>query len=133
MTHRHIVRAFKCLKNVQIPNKEGNYYILAQQYASCGTLADLLKHNASDLTFSNRRELFHQVCQALSYLHCKNIVHRDLKLDNLLVCEGQDTLEIKIADFGFSCTVDQTSLVRSYKGTKRGFMAPEIHKAKEDR
>jgi len=47
LSHKNIVRVFKCLKNVQLPNREGTFYILAQQHAQCGTLSDLLKHNAS--------------------------------------------------------------------------------------
>jgi serine/threonine protein kinase len=77
--------------------------------------------------------LFWELAQAVHYLHCKDIVHRDLKLDNVLVTEDDQGLTVKLADFGFATKLDPNQpLVSSYKGTKRGYMAPEIHSCKND-
>lgn len=45
------------------------------------------------------RIIFRQLVEAVAYLHANNIVHRDLKLDNILVDEKKN---IKLIDFGFS-------------------------------
>merc|ERR1712045_746238 len=57
--------------------------------------------------------------------HNLRCVHRDLKLENILV---DDKLNLKIADFGFACykSVDQ---LKSYRGTMT-YMAPEIKEGK---
>lgn len=57
----------------------------------------------------------------LSYMHKKNVVHRDLKLENILV---DDDMNMKVLDFGFA-THKKVHKLKSYKGTMT-YMAPEI-------
>jgi len=59
-------------------------------------------------------------------MHTKHqLVHRDLKLENILVHHG---LQLKIADFGFA-TFRKITKLEDYKGT-RTYMAPEIKEFK---
>lgn len=66
-----------------------------------------------------------QMVSSLDYMHNLRCVHRDLKLENILV---DDKLNLKIADFGFACykSIDQ---LKSYRGTMT-YMAPEIKEGK---
>jgi len=52
-------------------------------------------------TEADASQLVRQLCEALQYLHKRGIVHRDLKLENLLL-KKKGGLEIKLADFGLS-------------------------------
>lgn len=63
--------------------------------------------------------------EVLSYMDSKNVAHRDLKLENILV---DDQIDIKVADFGFA-TYKKINKLTSYKGTKT-YMAPEIREGK---
>lgn len=58
-------------------------------------------------------------------MHQRKVVHRDLKLENILVDEQ---LNLKVADFGFACYKNIDSL-KSYRGTMT-YMAPEIKEGK---
>jgi serine/threonine protein kinase len=59
---------------------------------------------------------------SLQYLHSKQIYHRDIKLENILI--DHKTLEIKICDLG-SCERGNGIKILKYKGTK-GYIAPEL-------
>ena len=52
------------------------------------------------IRLSVARRIFKQVAEAVFYLHSLNIIHRDIKLDNILI-EGK-THAVKLIDFGFS-------------------------------
>lgn len=68
---------------------------------------------------------FKKLIDALEFLHQKNVVHRDLKLENLLLDENFD---LKIGDFGLSTTVESSygyGIMYTRVGTER-YMPPEM-------
>ncbi|KAI8324593.1 Pkinase-domain-containing protein [Martensiomyces pterosporus] len=74
------------------------YIGIVIEYASGGELFDhILAHR--QLKENDACRLFAQLIAGVSYLHSKHIVHRDLKLENLLLDRNRN---IKITDFGFA-------------------------------
>lgn len=65
---------------------------------------------------------FKQIISGLQYIHSKNIIHRDIKLDNLLL-DGEG--RIKIADFGVSKLIKPGEKIFDQCGTP-AYIAPEI-------
>ncbi len=63
-----------------------------------------------------------QIKNAFVALREYKVVHRDLKLSNILVT---DDFEIKIADFGFAKSLDENQYLNSWVGTPLT-MAPEV-------
>jgi serine/threonine protein kinase len=65
-----------------------------------------------------------ELCDALSLCHKKNVIHRDIKIDNIFV---SDSGRYKLGDFGVARTIEKTSGGLSKKGTY-SYMAPEVYR-----
>jgi len=72
------------------------------------------------------KRLFHQIINAIGYVHQRSVVHRDIKLDNILL-DGKGN--VKIGDFGVSRIVKWGEIMWEQCGTP-AYIAPEILKDK---
>ena len=78
------------------------HLVVVMELASEGELFGLLKRQGA-LKEEVARGLFRQLISAIAYCHDNHVVHRDLKLENVLLhCEAGRPMLLKIADFGFS-------------------------------
>ena len=121
LAHPNIVRLHEMVET------ERNIGIILE-YASGGELFDyILNHRY--LKDPAARRLFAQLVSGVGYLHKKGIVHRDLKLENLLLDQNRNII---ITDFGFANTfnpVDSLSDEIEYNLTNKDF----VRKFKLDR
>lgn len=93
LSHNHIIQLHKAF----LQKKE---VILIMEYAGGGELADRVDQKGS-FTEVGARFIFKQICGAISYCHNRGLIHRDLKLENVLFKE-KGGLSIKIVDFGIA-------------------------------
>ena len=105
-----IYREIAILRELQHPNivklhemvETERHIGIILEYASGGELFDyILNHRY--LKDNAARRLFAQLVSGIGYLHKKGIVHRDLKLENLLLDRNRNII---ISDFGFANTFD---------------------------
>ena len=89
-------------------DEEGKAY-LVMEYIDGVNLADLLKQQGPPgLPLS--LEIAHQALLALGYLHRKNIVHRDIAPDNLMLTRDEDNRpRVKLIDLGIAKSLDHTA------------------------
>ncbi|ELQ75648.1 Polo-like serine/threonine protein kinase [Trachipleistophora hominis] len=84
------------------------------------TLSDLLKQNKR-IRESHTRTFLRQIVSAMAYLHSVNVVHRDLKLSNILL----KNFTVKVADFGLCALINNKNKRTTVCGTPN-YIAPEI-------
>ncbi|EXJ67368.1 CAMK protein kinase [Cladophialophora psammophila CBS 110553] len=99
-------------------------YIL-MEYVPYGELAkELGKYGA--IPEADVQQIAKQILHALYYLHRRNITHRDIKPDNILIA-SRNPLVVKLSDFGLSkCVTDQETFLKTFCGTLL-YCAPEVY------
>lgn len=70
-----------------------------------------------------------QILVALKHLHSENIVHCDLKPENVLLSSDSDFPQVKLCDFGFARIIGEKSFRRSVVGTPA--YLGELHRKKK--
>ncbi|KAG7209907.1 hypothetical protein KM043_011502 [Ampulex compressa] len=97
-------------------------FVFAQEYAAYGDLAGNVK--AGGLSEEACKRIAGQLASALDFIHSKQLAHRDIKLENVLVF-APDMSKIKLCDFG--CTRREGTLVNKIRCTWVSFQPPEIY------
>lgn len=113
-----------------LPLIEANDYdgqiVIVSEYAPDGSLQTLLKNNGP-LPIEDAISLAIGILNGLEFLHSKGIIHRDLKPANILL-QGRTP---RLADFGISRAMSQTSSTQTIAGTPQ-YMAPEALEGKRN-
>lgn len=76
-------------------------------------------------TESDAAVLLKQILSGVAYLHSRGIVHRDLKLENLIMSDASENAVVKIADFGLSKYFINGSTLQTMCGSPQ-YVAPEV-------
>eukprot|EP00976_Prorocentrum_cordatum_P051551 1040838-Prorocentrum_minimum.AAC.1 len=107
--------------------EEGNLVYLVMELVKGGELLEALMDKGF-YSEEDTRNCFKQLLEGIEYLHSKNVAHRDLKLENLLLTEQGKIDNIKIADFGLS--KQQEAAMETICGSPQ-YVAPEILTAQQ--
>ena len=115
LAHEHVIRLFDVVDSPKI------VYVV-MEYADGGSLLDYVRARKK-LSEKEAARFFHQLCRALEHCHQHGIVHRDVKLENVLLDAGEN---VKLIDFGLSAVlVGDGKKLKVHCGSP-SYAAPEI-------
>ena len=126
LSHPNIMKIYEFYSNEES-------YFLVNEYIKYGELSKRIKQTFSELQIS---VIIFQILKGLSYIHSHNIIHRDIKLENIMINDIENILIngkieqfywIKIIDFGIAKFTSSNKKEKGMTGTLY-YMAPEVIK-----
>lgn len=122
LRHSNLVTLYGCT------SKRSRELLLVYEYIPNGTVADHLHGKRSKsglLSWPIRLNIATETADALAYLHASDVIHRDVKTNNILL---DNDFHVKVADFGLSRLFpnDVTHVSTAPQGTP-GYVDPEYY------
>ena len=137
LSDNEIMDEITILKNLDHPdivritefyNTDSSYFIISE-YCKYGELFEQIKYEFSETQIA---VMFRQILSGIAYLNSNNIIHRDLKLENILINDieksystNEDLFLLKIIDFGTAKIFDKNKRPRAVVGSIY-YIAPEV-------
>ena len=119
LSHKNIIKLYQVMES-------DSFMYIVTEFAAAGEIFDWLVTNKK-MTESQAARTFSQILNAVNYCHVNNVVHRDLKAENLLLDHDGN---IKLADFGFSNYFSAGQTLRTWCGSPP-YAAPELFEGRE--
>lgn len=116
LQHRNIIRLHDTVESA-------DSIYLALEYCDGGDFGDKVLERGEQMREPEAAYWVKQMLAAVSFMHSRRVCHRDVKLDNFLVAQGN---RLKLADLGFAVEIPEGAVLTERCGTP-SFMAPEVY------
>ena len=105
---------------------EKNFHIIMENLSGLD-LRRLLKNNLNKLSPESFKYILFQILCAINYIHHKGIIHKDIKMENIILINNDKQYDVKIIDFGLSEEINNQS---SHISGSPNYMSPEAIEGK---
>lgn len=112
--HSNIIRLLEVFES-------SKHFFIVMEYAGAGDLLHYVKRKKR-LGEEEAKFIFKQIVYGLGHCHCRSVLHRDIKLDNVLLDNERG---VKLCDFGVSKIIKKHQMIKEQCGTP-AYIAPEI-------
>lgn len=99
--HSNVIRLLEVFESMK-------HILLVMEYANGGDLLHFVR-NVGRLPEYDTKHIFRQILYGLAHCHCRSVMHRDIKLDNILLDSNSN---IKICDFGISKIIRRGVIIK---------------------
>jgi len=130
LDHPNIAKIIECFSDAD----QGRMYIV-MELCTGGSLVQRLEQSHQLLDEATCATVIEKVLSAIHYCHGHGVVHRDIKLDNIMHESEATDAEPKLIDFGYACELDllpDGAIMWEQLGTP-SYMAPELWKKRAER
>ena len=121
VTNMHNVKDVHVVRLLEV-FESSRHFNMVMEYCSGGDLLQYVKSKGK-LSEAEAKQIFYQVVEAVKACHSQSIIHRDVKLDNVLL--NDELTMAKLCDFGVSRTAKRGQRINDQCGTP-AYIAPEI-------
>uniref|UniRef100_A0A8D8XJU1 Twitchin n=1 Tax=Cacopsylla melanoneura TaxID=428564 RepID=A0A8D8XJU1_9HEMI len=112
------------LINLHDAFEDDDEMVLIFEFLSGGELFERITSPDYKMSEAEVINYMRQVCEAVKHMHEKNIIHLDVKPENIM-CQTRSSTNVKLIDFGLATKLDPNEVVKISTGTAE-FAAPEI-------
>lgn len=132
MNYCNIINSFSFYNRLD----DVNFYLISEYYKNSMDLRDLLSYNfISDnwiLYINHRIDIIKQIILGISELHKVNVIHSDIKLENIITYKKNNSYKIKIIDYGTCCHLNKEEIYYDkseydYHFGTMGYMSSEAY------
>eukprot|EP00088_Acartia_fossae_P029114 TRINITY_DN2992_c0_g1_i3.p1 TRINITY_DN2992_c0_g1~~TRINITY_DN2992_c0_g1_i3.p1 ORF type:complete len:1274 (+),score=352.65 TRINITY_DN2992_c0_g1_i3:337-3822(+) len=120
MNHLHHCK----LINLHDAFEDEDEMVLIFEFLSGGELFERITAEGYTMSEAEVINYMRQICEGVKHMHERNIIHLDIKPENVM-CTTSKSTSVKIIDFGLATKLDPNELVKISTGTAE-FAAPEI-------
>eukprot|EP01017_Pseudomicrothorax_dubius_P040345 TRINITY_DN6301_c0_g1_i1.p1 TRINITY_DN6301_c0_g1~~TRINITY_DN6301_c0_g1_i1.p1 ORF type:complete len:458 (-),score=67.68 TRINITY_DN6301_c0_g1_i1:45-1418(-) len=120
--HPNIIRLYETYESAN------SIYLVMELLRGGSLQARIQKHKR--MAIDHSLAVVKQLAEALNFMHQRRVMHRDMKLANVLLVDEEDNVGVKIVDFGLATDADQVPYIYQRCGTP-GYVAPEVFRSSD--